>query len=200
MILQLMCEAGTLPSLACEFFSGAVGTERTSGVTLSNANLTATGAGAVKATLARSSGKYQVRFIYNGLSGSVVAAVGFETNTGNIDNPIGNNPSSNGYGYSLRLGGFPYHASSSKGVNNTTYGSNPGSAPIIDAYYDASTGQIGFIQNGVDLGVAFTITPGTSLKPAVSPHDSGGVTIITLDPGSSSWSPKTTYLQWNNNP
>jgi hypothetical protein len=124
--------------------------------------------GAVRGVTGRSSGKYQVEFVVNRLSGSSNDhLVGFGKSTATLASYPGSD--SDGYGY-YSANGFKYNSGS-----GTSYGAAYGAGDVIGAVYDVSAGTIEFFKNGVSQGTAYSSVSGT-LYPMWGPGTLGSGT------------------------
>jgi hypothetical protein len=92
----------------------------------------------------------------------------------------------NGYGL-LPQNGYGYHATA------TTYAGGPG-ATVIGIYFDSDNGTLGFIANGVDLGIIYTGLTG-DFCPALSLYAAAGV--ANFGASAFTHAPPTGYVAWN---
>lgn len=123
----------------------------------------------VRATIGKSSGKWQFEVEIGALSGATVAVVvGVGKSTASLASFLGSD--ANGWGY--------FGANGNK-INNSTltaFGAVFNATDVITCYYDADTGTVGYLLNGADQG---TIASGLTgeVFPMLSVYSS---TITTL--------------------
>lgn len=161
------------------------------GINLSSGDLLATNtAGAYQAVLAnlsRNAGKHYFQVTLGASSGSPFAMMGVATTR-----PSGS------YIGSIATGWAYYQQTGEKYTNATptAFGANFNSGDVIGVGYDASTGQIEFFKNGTSQGIAFTITPGTTVFPAFSPFQTNSTGLLAASAADIGTIPGTGYSAW----
>lgn len=129
--------------------------DKAAAVTLSNNNLTATrspaGPGCVRGTRYKSSGIWQ--FEVTNHTGQW-ASIGLSKSDGNLEEYPGAGP--NTWGFQLFNGTKANAGANSAYSSGSTTGSD-----VLGVVWNADAGQISFMKNGVDLGVAFSGVSGS---------------------------------------
>ena len=141
-----------------------------SNLVLSNANLTVTAPSGInaqfaRATLSIAADLLQWEITINAIGGSGLAFVGIALAGSNYNTAkVGDDASS-----------WSYEADNGDKRTNATdsaYGSTYGTGAVVGVYLDAINGNLGFLLNGVDQGLAFSGLTGP-FYPAFTPYNSG---------------------------
>lgn len=157
-------------------------------IVLSNGDLSATNASlgswhSVRATLAKSTGKWQFEVTIDASVGAAAIAIGVANSSANISNYVGSD--ANGWSY------YGANGNKTNSGSGAAYGATFQQGDIITCYYDADTGTLGFMKNGADQG---TIATGFSgeIFPMISIYTSSEA--ITANFGATSMTyPKAGY-------
>ncbi|MET3915162.1 hypothetical protein ABID97_001944 [Variovorax sp. OAS795] len=128
--------------------------DKSANITLSLANLRASGngsAGSARATVSKASGKWQFEVTARQTGGSWLIGVG------KIGAGLTSYPGSD-------VNGYGYHAGNGNKYNNgspTAFGTSLASGDVLGVTIDFATLALVFYKNGVLVGTAFTVSSGT---------------------------------------
>lgn len=153
--------------------------DKGSACTLSNGDLTATGAlsnGSVRSTIGKSSGKWYWEISSTGSRYPIIGV-------GDLTATLGSYPGAD-------ANGFTYYGLTARKITNavqTVYGSTwSDAAHIVGVLLDMDAGTIEFYKNGVSMGVAFTGLSGTFYAMTGGDTD-GGPSDATANFGASAF-------------
>lgn len=170
--------------------------DKNAGVALSNGNLTATVAGgsvSVRGTQGRSgSGKryYEIHVDAGSDGGGVDTVVGVGSAAALLTTYVGN--SNHSFGWWGNPGASTFYASGTG--SSASYAAGYVTGDVIGIMLDLDSNQIGFSRQGVDKGIAGSVTAGQTYYPMVS-HQNGGkntahfaaASLLYLPSGYSAW-------------
>lgn len=152
----------------------------TASAAFSSADLGFNGYGAVRANVGLSSGKWYWEVSSNG---SIFPVVGVGTADAAVEG-VGFYPGQDAQGWSY----FGASAKKITGAVQTDYGfvwNN--AAHVIGVYLDMDAGTLGFIKNGIDMGIAFTGLQGKTVYPMVGSPSSANSANTTANFGQSAF-------------
>ena len=156
--------------------------DKASGVTLSNGNLTAAtpnaGGSAVRTVVSAASHKHYFEITVDAVTAAGVALVGVATSGLNISTDA---PGYEANGYSYRANGAKINNS----VNTAGYGATYGAGDVISVLLDQVNNTIEFWKNGASQGIAYSSIAAGPFFAAIGDNSSGANCTFTANFGQS---------------